>query len=283
MHLKVYPEEWWIADCQVKNLDVNATLWQKMTGVDIEMIADGKNLIMENNVFNFTNLSSFAHDGSYYCEVCGQDKHVAGFKIYTDLDGKGFQYPKIINKPNSTVEFGADITLVCKVSGRYKLRWFKGSERRSCPEYKFKNTEDFEKGCNLTISKFSRHDEGAYSCSASRSIVNWSAQVEVRLVMIAFVKPAFVNSYDRVISFKEGETLNLSLVATGYPKPEVKCTQENERQNNIIANGSSAILYISKLMYSIHNGTSFQCTANNVNGSTTYNFSLNIWGKCVSS
>jgi hypothetical protein len=95
------------------------------------------------------------------------------------------------------------------------------------------------------------------------------------------VKPTFVNSSDRVISLKEGETLHLPLVATGYPKPEVKCTQENERQNNIIANGSSAILHISKLMYSIHNGASFQCAAINVNGSTTYNFSLNIWGKCV--
>ena len=92
-----------------------------------------------------------------------------------------------------------------------------------------------------------------------------------------------MNSSDRVISLKEGETLHLPLGATGYPKPEVKCTQENERQNNIIANGSSAILHISKLMYSIHNGASFQCAATNVKGSTTYNFSLNIWGKCVSS
>jgi hypothetical protein len=70
----------------VKNLDVNATLWQKVTGaLDRQMIADGKNLTMENNVFNFTNLSSFSQDGSYYCEVCGQDKSVAGFEIYTGM------------------------------------------------------------------------------------------------------------------------------------------------------------------------------------------------------
>ena len=57
-----------------------------MTGErDRQMIADGKNLTMENNVFNFTNLSSFAQDGSYYCEVCGQNKSVAGFEIYTGM------------------------------------------------------------------------------------------------------------------------------------------------------------------------------------------------------
>ena len=49
------------------------------------MIVDGTNLIMENNVFNFTHLSSFAHDGSYYCEVCGKIKSVAGFKIYRGM------------------------------------------------------------------------------------------------------------------------------------------------------------------------------------------------------
>jgi hypothetical protein len=35
----------------------------------------------------------------------------------------------------------------------------------------------------LTIKRFSRHDEGVYSCRATRQIVNWDVQVEVRLVM----------------------------------------------------------------------------------------------------
>ena len=35
----------------------------------------------------------------------------------------------------------------------------------------------------MTIRKFSRHDEGVYSCRATRQIVNWDVQVEVRLVM----------------------------------------------------------------------------------------------------
>ena len=53
--------------------------------VDRQMIVDGKNLRMESNVFNFTNLNSFACGGSYYCEVCGNNKSVGGFKITTGM------------------------------------------------------------------------------------------------------------------------------------------------------------------------------------------------------
>ena len=84
-----------------------------------------------------------------------------------------------------------------------------------------------------------------------------------------------------MISFKEGDTLHLAFQAIGYPKPEVTCKQEQEREQNFRKNGSLVILQILDLKYAHHNGASFQCDAKNEEGLTTWNVSLNIWGKSL--
>ena len=101
-----------------------------------------------------------------------------------------------------------------------------------------------------------------------------------------------------MLSYKEGETLNLVILATGYPTPDVKCVNLvipttgypspdvkcKQKTNTVptdIKNGRSSSIYASELRYSLHNGTNYQCTAINANGSTAWNFSLNIWGECM--
>ena len=94
-----------------------------------------------------------------------------------------------------------------------------------------------------------------------------------------------MNITGHALSYKEGESMNLTIVATGYPPPEVECKQEdNVRSTNIKVQNeaSSAISFrVSELKYSLHNGTSYNCTAINANGSATWNFELNVLGKCT--
>ena len=90
-----------------------------------------------------------------------------------------------------------------------------------------------------------------------------------------------MNPTSPILSYDEGETLNLVISATGYPSPEVKCGQENNTEATDIKNGKSSSIHVSELKYSLHNGINYQCTASNANGSTTWNFSLNILRKCM--
>ena len=77
-----YLGEWWIADCEVKNRDVNVTLWEKgKGGPDRKMIVEDYHLKRMKNIFNFTNVSSVTADRNYYCMACGKKRNVGGFKI----------------------------------------------------------------------------------------------------------------------------------------------------------------------------------------------------------
>lgn len=80
----------------MKNVDVEATLWQKLPSALIrKRIVDRVKLRRENNVFNLTNIS-FSDAGPYYCVVCGTRKPVGGFRIITGMqDFKAIFYSGI--------------------------------------------------------------------------------------------------------------------------------------------------------------------------------------------
>ena len=104
-----------------------------------------------------------------------------------------------------------------------------------------------------------------------------------------------MNLTSSILSYKEGETLNLVILATGYPSPDVKCVNLvipitgypspdvkcKQKTNTDIKNGKTSSIHVSELRYSLHQGFNYQCTAINAKGSTTWIFSLNIWGKCM--
>ena len=69
-------------DCQVKNHDVNVTLWEKgKGGPDRKMIVGDNHLKRIKNDFNFTNVSSVTADRKYYCMACGKKKEVRRLEI----------------------------------------------------------------------------------------------------------------------------------------------------------------------------------------------------------
>ena len=85
---------------------------------------------------------------------------------------------------------------------------------------------------------------------------------------------------ERVASIKEGKPFNRTILATGYPKPEVTCRYKSKNSNHdMVKKSKSSNLHIPKLKFIHHNGTSFQCTAKNELGNVTRTFSLNILGK----
>ena len=276
---KRYLGEWWIADCQVKNRDVNVTLWEERNGGSYrKVIVEDNHLKRIKNTFNFTNVSGVTANRKYYCMACGKKIYAGKFTI--EKNGKAFQYPKILNKPSGPIELGSDVVLTCQVYGlRYELRWYKDGDDKELEtgRKRLSNTGKLQR--ILTIKNYNKSNDGVYRCCAEREIVKWSAEDEVHLLMRKFVKPTFGNISDGEISFKEGDTLYLEFQASGYPKPEVNCKQGQEREQYFKKNGSLVILQIRDLRFSRHNGASFQCDATNAEGLTTWSISLNIWVK----
>lgn len=87
------------------------------------------------------------------------------------------------------MEFGADLKLLCEVSGKYDLFWSKDGQEYSwrSPNIKFSyvdaGTEYYKKKSALTIRNFTKQDDGVYGCHASRPVVKWHVQDKVLLKM----------------------------------------------------------------------------------------------------
>ena len=97
------------------------------------------------------------------------------------IGGKAFQHPKIMNESSNSIEYGAKIKLICKISGYYTLSWKKNAvEIESDKEITFSGLL-VHRVRSLTINRFIGSNEGVYVCQATRTQVEWQAQDEVRL------------------------------------------------------------------------------------------------------
>ena len=90
-----------------------------------------------------------------------------------------------MNKPNGSIEFRSEVVLTCEVYGLdYALRWYKDGEDSEILEADkniFRATGKLQRV--LTVKNYNKRNDGVYKCRAERSVVKWSAQDEVHLVM----------------------------------------------------------------------------------------------------
>ena len=70
----------------MENHNVTATLLEKRSGQYKNMTVDGHHLkLINNNMYNFTNVSNDYVERDYYCEACGQKKKVGGIGILESM------------------------------------------------------------------------------------------------------------------------------------------------------------------------------------------------------
>ena len=95
-------------------------------------------------------------------------------------DGKGYQIPKILNKPaHENVLYGSKLEMDCEVTGSdYEMNWYKNTGDLLESYNVVYSRKDGTHMMNisrqrLTIERFTEENGALYTCKAERKAVGW--------------------------------------------------------------------------------------------------------------
>ena len=71
--------------------------------------------------------------------------------------------------------------MVCEVTGWYEIYWYKNGIKQQKNDTGYERKGMHISTAKLEIRRFTEDDEGLYKCEVNRSIVKWTAKVEIPL------------------------------------------------------------------------------------------------------
>ncbi|XP_054713925.1 hemicentin-1-like [Uloborus diversus] len=269
-----------IKEAEALNMNCNATgnpkpsvLWLK-DGSEVEEYLNKIQFSPDHSSIKIISVEAH-HSGKYICivtNIAGSTEKEFNVDVLTSprLNSKS---EEAVGRPTTYVN--KPVTLTCPISGNPapQIKWVKN---RKEIDPRDGNVFIHDNGLKLSFLRTKTEDSGLYTCIADNGVGNTSYKFELEILMHPKIEQKDIK---KAYYVKEGESITIKCVVTGYPKPIITWLKDSD----IVPLHSSPHIYFTENFQSLKlnhatlkDAGKYTCIAGNEIGTAEQDFKIDV-------